>query len=246
MKKRHFKTKVINTKIIAKDTLAVFLEKPTDFSYNPGQYTILTLKNDDRYLSFASAPSEESLLLVVRHSESEFKLKYQSLLAGDIVVIDKAGGNFKIPSNIEEPVVLLSGGVGITSMRSLVKEIIIQKSSHNIVLFNSNRFVIDAPFLGEFQEMEKSVSNFTFIPTFTKEKNIIVKGNYQKGYITDSMIKQFVKDPTKANYLIAGSHPFLKGMQNQLKILQVSNEKIQQEVYCGYCPEHSCCCDFIH
>jgi len=253
MKQKIYKTKILRRTNIARDTTALYLEKPEGFTFKPGQYTRLHFEEKvdyspdgfSRYLSIASYPDEKELLLTMRLGKSKFKSRFNSALPGTEVKINAAEGDFVIPQRLSNSVVFLVGGIGIAPARSMIYPFLTQKIPQNIYLFYSNGFVPDATFVKEFQELEKKYPNFVLIPTFTQEKKLTVNGRSQLGRISMTMIKKFIINYKMLSYYIVGSHAFLNAMRQMVIDEGVDKSKIFLEIFCGYCPDHpwdSCCC----
>jgi len=107
------------------DVYTFFFDKK-DVAYEAGQYAHLLIEGETREvreLSFASAPSEDNLMLTMHvGSNTEFKNKMSKLSEGDEVSLFKIKGKLEFPQVNEKNYVFLSGGVGITPFRSILKE----------------------------------------------------------------------------------------------------------------------------
>lgn len=85
-----FSTRVLEISEPVEKTLAVKLEKPAEFSFVAGQYSVLSVaklieedpRGVSRCMSIASAPYEDHLLFAMRISESGYKKRLQLFLRG--------------------------------------------------------------------------------------------------------------------------------------------------------------------
>lgn len=112
------------------DLYSFIFEKPEGFKWEAGEHAIF--RNSEfnaegeknfRIFSFASIVEEDFLMFSTRISEnsSEYKKKLLELKAGDKITVENPSGNFKI-ENFEKPILIMAGGIGITPVRSLLKQ----------------------------------------------------------------------------------------------------------------------------
>ncbi|MGB1587049.1 MAG: ferredoxin--NADP reductase [Thermoplasmatota archaeon] len=139
--------RVIDSQPLTPTTHVVRIEKPVGFEFQAGQHVSLELDTtdgpDDRFLSIASAPHEAHLEFAVRLSDSEFKQAFQRLRAGDEVTLMGPSGRFK--RDPERAAVLVSGGIGITPLRSMLLDAS-QRGLPATRLVYGNRSPADIPY----------------------------------------------------------------------------------------------------
>lgn len=139
--------RVIDSQPLTPTTHVIRTEKPPGFAFQPGQHVSLELETksgpDDRFLSIASAPHENHLEFAVRLSDSEFKQAFQQLRTGDAVTIMGPSGRFK--RDPERPAILVSGGIGITPLRSMLLDAK-EKGLPTTRLVYGNRTPSDIPY----------------------------------------------------------------------------------------------------
>lgn len=246
MEKKKYRAKVTRISHITKDILALTITKPNNYNFLAGQYTVLTIpakeketknENFSRYFSIANSPNENELYFVLRTGESEYKKSLKNIPTNSHVLIDKAAGKIILPNNNKDPIVLLAGGIGITPFRSIILDLLSKNPSYPIYLFSSNKKEEEAIFDKEFRTISKKMSNLYYHLTLTQTA--------PHTRITSSLIKKYVSEYKNAKYFIVGSHRFIQGMNNCLEELSVNKSSRYIEVFCGYCPDHECCCSFV-
>lgn len=97
--------------------------------YAPGQFAFFKLegvvndpKSSVRHFSIASSPTENDFILIsTRIRDSPYKQKLASLEKGAKVTAWGPQGDFVLHGDHSKPAVLLSGGIGVTPFRSMIK-----------------------------------------------------------------------------------------------------------------------------
>ncbi|MBC7960250.1 MAG: hypothetical protein H7X94_10315 [Vallitaleaceae bacterium] len=125
------KLKIVDIVNEAKGTKTYYFNKPEDFTWEAGAHTHLghlgfdegerPNKNWVRHMSIMTLPSENRIGITTRvpGSSSEFKIKLSELIVGDEIIQFKLGSRMSLRRN-NRPIVLLSMGVGMATMRPLI------------------------------------------------------------------------------------------------------------------------------
>ena len=135
--------------------MAFHFEKPGGFVFKAGQFGDFTLINpvetdaegNTRGFSLASAPYEADLMFATRMRDTAFKRVLRTMEVGTEVSLDAPYGSFTLHNNPRIPAVFLTGGIGVTPVRSIVLQAAHDNLPHKIFLFDSNRRPEDAAFL---------------------------------------------------------------------------------------------------
>lgn len=119
----------------------------------------------ERWFTVSSAPSEGTMNISTRVSQSLFKQALHSMKPGDIIETHDLGGDFvweEEPTTGHE-VVLVAGGIGITPFRSmLVERDAVGKSiAATLLYFNRND---EIPFDGLLTELSDRHPEFRYVP----------------------------------------------------------------------------------
>lgn len=223
---------------IADQTMAFVFEKPADFTFQAGQYVVMTLPTllfpDDRRgmrsLSIASAPADEDLVFAMRITESGFKKTINALKKGDEVTITQALGHFTLPSSDARPIVFLIGGIGITPVRSILRQAVFEKDTRPFTLFFSNRRPEDAPFASEMQSF--SGLHYTCVDTLTAFDGMC-EWSEERGYICREMLEKYLPSGEETLYYMVGGMAFLSAMETMLRAMNVPTERIKKDPFTG-------------
>ena len=152
-----YKVKLKCKREIAEGTMAFHFEKPAGFVYKAGQFANCTLINpaetdaegNSRVFSLASAPYENELMVATRMRDTAFKRVLKTMEPGTEVTLDAPYGSFTLHNNLSVPAVFLTGGIGVTPVRSIILQAIHDNVPHRILVFYSNRKPEDAAFLDD-------------------------------------------------------------------------------------------------
>ncbi|OCX68097.1 oxidoreductase [Acidithiobacillus thiooxidans] len=236
------KIKLKRKQEIAAGTMAFYFEKPEGFTYKAGQYADFTLINpaetdaegNTRGFSLASAPYEDFLMFTTRMRDTAFKRVLKTVELGAELTLNGPGGSFTLHNNARIPAVFLTGGVGVTPVRSIVLQAAHDKLPHKIFLFDSNNRPEDAAFLEELMEAQKENPNYSFIGTMTQVEKSSRAWHGEIGFITQAMLLKFIGDLTLPIYYVAGPRSMVHAMRNLLNEAGVNDDNIRTEEFSGY------------
>jgi len=237
-----YKTVLRRKEEIAEGTMAFHFEKPGGFAFKAGQFGDFTLINpietdaagNTRGFSLASAPYEADLIFATRMRDTAFKRVLRTMKIGTEVSLDAPYGSFTLHNNPRIPAVFLTGGIGVTPVRSIVLQAAHDNLPHQIFLFDSNRKPEDAAFLNALLAAEVKNPNYTFVGTMTELEKSGMKWNGETGYITEAMLEKYVGDLTLPIYYLAGPASMVTAMRKTLTEAGVDDDNIRTEEFSGY------------
>ena len=237
-----FKTTLRRKEEIAAGTMAFHFEKPEGFTFKAGQFGDFTLINPGetdaegniRGFSLASAPYEGDLMFATRMRDTAFKRVLRAMDIGTEVSLDAPYGSFTLHNNSSIPAVFLTGGIGVTPVRSIVLQAAHDSLSHKIFLFDSNRKPEDSAFLNELRETQQINPNYIFIGTMTEMEKSTRQWDGENGYINKTMLEKHVGDLTLPIYYVAGPASMVTAMRKTLNEAGVDDDNIRTEEFSGY------------
>lgn len=232
--------KLIKKEEVATETMAFQFEKPEGFTFKAGQFgdfTLLSPSETDqegnvRGFSLAHAPYETNLMIATRLRDTAFKRVLRNLPIGTELKLDAPYGNFVLHKTETTPAIFLTGGIGITPVRSIIAQATKDKLSHKITLFYSNKTPKDTAFLTDLDSFAKENPNFTFIPVMTR--TVLSEWDGETGHITAEMLKKYVPDLTAPIYYLSGPASMVATMRQILTEAQVNEDNIRIEEFSGY------------
>ena len=209
-------------------------------TYKAGQYAIIDLgtKEDPegpvRSFTMASSPTENFILISTRVRETPFKKKLASLDVGSHVNVTAPLGKFVSHEDYSKPAVLLSGGIGVTPFRSMIKYSTDKQLPVKIVMFDSNRNLENILYKKEFDEWASLNENLKIVYSLDVGDNGW-KG--ERGFINKIMITRYLSITELDNsiFYICGPPAMLNAMKKLLQEdLDIPKERIKVEEFIGY------------
>lgn len=237
-----YKVKLTEKREVAEGTMAFHFEKPEGFVYKAGQFAECTLINpaetdaegNTRLFSFASAPYENELMVATRMRDTAFKRVLKAMEPGTEISLNAPHGSFTLHEDMCFPAVFLTGGIGVTPVRSIVLQAMHDDLPHRILVFYSNRGPEDAAFLDELMECQNSNPNYTFIGTMTEMEKSNREWHGETGFIDKAMLLKFMSDLTLPIYYVDGPPAMVKAMRQLLSEAGVEKGNIRTEEFSGY------------
>src|SRR3989344_2667376 len=172
----------LSTIQVKKETPTIFsvhFKPENKFSFRPGQYLLVELpieeihgeverritdpKGNDRSFSIASSPTDDIVMIATRQTNSIFKRKFESLKKGELVEAKGPYGSFTLDES--KPAIMLSGGIGITPLRCMIKYATDKKLATKITLFYANRNQDEIAFKKDLDEWQKENKNLKVVYT---------------------------------------------------------------------------------
>ena len=241
MAKYHEMT-LVDRQRVARDTMAFWLDaKGTGFEFRAGQHADFVLtqprigsENDNsRTFSFASSPQEKGpIMIAMRMRKTDFKNALMAAALGTKFIVSRSSGSFTLHGDITRPAVFLAGGIGITPIRSILRQAAQDRLPHKLYLFYSNREAGDAAFLEEFEGMSAQNPNFLLISTLTGHRTL--SWPYEKGHINREMLMRYLLGLKGPVYYIAGPSGMVTAMTDLLHSSGVSDDDIKTEEFGNY------------
>jgi len=211
------------------------LEIPEPLDFKAGQFLSVTLDNDPKlkkYLSISSSPTEKCYLEFTKKlTQSDFSRALDNLKAGDEVSIQYPFGKF-ILDGVTPKVAFLSGGIGITPIRSISKYVVDNNLGVDIVLVYSNRTIRDIVFKDDFDAMAK---NYPLLRVAHVLCETEVGFKCTVGLINSTVIKNEIPDYQERKFYLCGPPQMVEAMQKMLaQDLGLAKDRIVSENFQGY------------
>nr|MDQ3854529.1 FAD-dependent oxidoreductase [Thermoproteota archaeon] len=225
-------------------------DKITPLNYTAGQFAFFDIggvyddpKGPIRHFTISSSPTENFIMFSTRIRDSPYKKRLSTLEEGSRVKVRGPEGQFVLHEDYSKPAVFLSGGIGVTPFRSMIKYATDKQLPVKIVMFDSNRNRENILFNKEFDNWTNINRNLKIIYTISEDEQQQPssstanewRGEY--GRIDKAMILKYLDTNMLNNsiFYICGPPSMLKAMQSLLQDnLEIPKERIKVEEFTGY------------
>src|SRR6187200_1846653 len=221
--------------------------------YTAGQYAFFDIggvHNDSRgpirHFTISSSPTEDFVMITTRIRDTPYKKRLSSLEEDTIVKVRGPQGKFVLHEDYSKPAVFLSGGIGVTPFRSMIKYATDKQLPIKIVMFDSNRNQENTLFKREFDEYVNINRNLKIVCTITEEEKQGAQGTSshtrqqwtgERGRIDKAMLTKYLADNEIKNsiFYTCGPPGMIKAMQDLIQNeLNIPKDRIKVEEFTGY------------
>ncbi len=212
-----------------------------ELKFIPGQYLEWTLthkhtdsRGDRRFFTVASSPTEQDIKLVVRidpqHSSS-FKRALLQMQPGDEIWASLLSGDFTLPADGSKRLVFIAGGIGITPIRSMVRQLMDTGQRRDMILYYTSHSYTGFSYWEMFnQALPNGLSSYFLITGQDMPEGWTGK----KGALTGDMIKSEVPDYKQAVFFLSGPNAMVVGYKRILLKAGVSRRHIKTDYFPGF------------
>ena len=214
---------------------SIRLEIGREIAFKAGQFLLITLQDNPelkRYLSISSSPTERCYLEITKKlTNSDFSKALKQIEPGDTVKIQYPLGKFILESP-QADIAFLSGGIGITPIRSIAKYVVDSNLGTDMVLVYANRSVRDVVFKEDFDAMQKVYPKLKVAHVLCEPEPGF---KCTPGLINAQVIKNEVADYKKRKFYLCGPPAMVEAMGKILTAeLGLAKENIVTENFQGY------------
>jgi nitric oxide dioxygenase len=243
-----FRRFVVDRKVIESEVITSFYLKPEDHkeiaAFLPGQYISIKLEIEGedytniRQYSLSDASGKDYYRISVKRETGGSQpdgivsnYLHNQVEEGAILEVSAPAGDFVLDTNRNTPVVLLSGGVGLTPMVSMLKTIVDVQPERQVTFIHA---AVNGRVHALREEVESisahdHVQTYVFYETPTEDDRNNNRFNVE-GYVTKQWLEKNV-DVKEGDFYFCGPIPFMKAINRALKDLGVSDDRIHFEFF---------------
>lgn len=204
-------------------------------SPKPGQCSTFFLLKEDgsfgegRVYSLSSSPLWTDKAAITFRMTPNFPTKIASIQPGQKMGFFGPYGNFVFNDSLGSAV-FLAGGVGVSPLLSMIKNVDEKSLPVKMTLIHSCRTVQTAPFLEYFKRLGQRRKDFKYVLDLTRpEESLPWEGLREEKYLTPEMLKRHIPSPEKETYYICGPPRYADGAIEVLDALGVPPAQIKFE-----------------
>ncbi len=225
------------TKVVQEtpDTRTFRLEPPPgfDMGWLPGQFITVNFPDDPkikRAYSLSNSPLDGHFLeITIKKMGNMGTRLYETAQVGTELHVIPPRGKFLLPDDPTLPVMLISGGSGVTPYRSMMRYIVQNKLPTRVVNLYSVRVPEDIIFREEFDELCRRNPHFKFLITCTRVAPEDTSWTGLRGRVNPDMVRQFTENAARTVYFGCGSHDFVVGAAKMLLGMGLPKERVIYE-----------------
>lgn len=230
-----FKDFTIVNKVEESDVITSFYLKPADGSdlpsFKPGQYITIRLSIPgetylfNRQYSLSQSPGQDTYRISVK-KENEMNPNgkvsvylHEAIQIGDTIEVTAPAGDFFLDVESIRPVTLISGGVGVTPMMSMLETISKTTPTRPVAFLHGARNKALHAFDEDVRKLMSTMEDTTMLTLYSDENRMLTKELLAENVL-----------PTSDIY-VCGPVPFMKAMINTLYELGFAADRVHFEFF---------------
>jgi len=215
-------------------TSSFFFTRPQGYRFTPGQFLSLTLPTREadvtKQFSHCDAPGDPHTQVMTRMTGSAFKDALAALAPGDAVRMHGPSGRLVLPDGATKAAFLV-GGVGITPMRSIVRDAVQRSTGLTALVFNGNLDESCIPLRDEFDSWERKHTAIRFVHVLERPSD---DWGGERGFITADIVRRHCDPADGWHWFVAGPPAMTEAMRAVLTQLGVPEDRSSFESFAGY------------
>jgi nitric oxide dioxygenase len=243
-----FKPFRVVQKISQSSEITSFYLQPVDGQplprYKPGQYISLKISDADlentelRQYSLSDSHNAEHYRISVKREPTlrddipagvASNFLHDKVNVEDTILVHAPGGNFYLDES-DKPIVLISGGVGITPLLSMLNDLTLQNSTREIAWLHGTRNRQTHAFREHINALNNDLPNLKKVVFYDDVTGATKETDYNhEGYMTAQLIKE--NCPLDSEFYFCGPLPFMQSISTTLRELGVTDKQLHFEIF---------------
>ncbi|SDC14544.1 nitric oxide dioxygenase [Paenibacillus sp. UNCCL117] len=245
-----FKPFVVRRKVRESEVITSFYLTPRDGSqpaaFEPGQYVSVRLNMPGeaythiRQYSLSDAPGKPYYRISVKREDAMqdrpagkvSTYLHAHVEEGEVLWLSAPAGDFTLDQKDERPVVLISGGVGLTPMISMLNTLAESGSARTVTFIHAAQHGLVHAMRGHVEELASRHGNISAYWCYERpsEQDRAGAGFHKEGYIDQEWLMQTAVS-RNASFYFCGPTPFMKSVRDALLSWGVEEADIHYEFF---------------
>lgn len=240
-----FRPFVVERRVKESDVITSFYLKPQDggaiSGYLPGQYITVRVKPEHqpyaqiRHYSLSAAPGGDAYRISVKREGGApgkpegvvSTYLHDQVKEGDVLEISAPAGTFTLDMTQTIPLVLISGGVGLTPMVSMLETVLKEQPERKVTFIHA---AINESFHAMREHIEQLDASHDNLKSYICYEKPLGQGFCHKtGYIDLPWLQEIVSQ--NSDFYFCGPVPFMSAVNKALKEWGVPEERIHYEFF---------------
>jgi glycine betaine catabolism B len=190
-------------------------------------------KDAEHHFSFSNSPTDTGYLEVTKRiTGSDYSQALDHLKPGDAAHLRGPFGLFTLPYETR-PLAFLSGGIGVTPLRSMLRYIVHEKLPYDVIMLYGCPSAEEILFRDEFGEMAGANGNIR-VEYVLSGPEFPVDWRGKRGFINRELVAGTMPDYKDRLFYISGPPKMVISLTEQVAALGVPPEKIKRDSFTGY------------
>lgn len=248
-----YRTLIVARKVPESDTITSFYLEPTDGKpltrFLPGQFLPLRLDIPGQYepvlrtYSLSDSPSSKYYRLSIKRELAPpdrpdvypgvaSNYFHDQVAAGTELMAKAPRGKFFLDAEAETPVVLLSAGVGVTPLTSMLNAIVAAGSGRMTWFIHGSRNKMEHAFGEHVRRMSKQHDNVHVHIRYSRPSadDVLGRDYDDEGHVDVDLVKRLNPDHN-CDFYVCGPAPFMESLFAGLRDWGVSETRIHYEFF---------------
>ncbi|MBI2850783.1 MAG: oxidoreductase [Chloroflexi bacterium] len=222
--------------------------------YQAGQFMFVTIKIKGQeavhHFTLSSSPTETLkhgyIEFTKRITKSEYSQALDVMKPGDWARLRGPEGDFVLPRR-QHNLAFLSGGIGITPLRSMLRFVADRKLPFDIVLIYGTNSLENTAFREELDSIAASNGKKEVNSSKIPAQNCSVRVEYvlagpefppgwqgKKGFITRDVVTELIPDYLERTFYVSGPQGMVLSLEEQLAKANIPPKQIKRDYFPGY------------
>ncbi|TLF51626.1 hybrid-cluster NAD(P)-dependent oxidoreductase [Halomonas urmiana] len=205
-------------------TFCFMAEQPVMFFFKPGQFVTLELEIDGQQVmrsytisSSPSVPYSFSITVKRMPGGQVSNWLHDNLKVNDELAVHGPVGNFNVMDYPADKLLMLSGGVGITPLMSMVRWLFDTNAAVDVEFVHSTRTPRDVIFHRELDHIFSRIPEFKLHIVCERSDELGEAWSGFRGYLSQAMLELMAPDFMNREIFCCGPTPYMNAVKHLLK-----------------------------
>ena len=236
MKSMTFSTRLVDRIPRVQGVKTFRFERIRQYEFQAGQWFVLTIPYDEgdgyltKHFTHSSSPTEGYIDFTTRLTGSDYKNALDALPLGAEVEIEGPFGAFCLRDDATR-VCFLTGGIGITPIRSILRHMADTGDEREVVLLYGNKDFESIAFRLELESFTAQLPRLTVVHVLSDPQP---DWDAHRGYIRDEILDEALGDRDGWTYYVSGPPAMVSSIKELLSERGVGRRDMVLENFEGY------------
>jgi ferredoxin-NADP reductase len=221
-------------------TFRFTVEDRDGIDYNAGQFFYVTIKISGveavHHFTLSSSPTETAqkgyIEFTKRITPSEYSQALDRMKPGDWAKVQGPEGEFCLPER-DSKLAFVSGGIGITPLRSMLRYTVDEALGHDVVLIYGNNDLDNIAFRDELESMARASGRIRVEYVLSGPK-FPANWKGKTGFITKDIVTDLIGDCKERTFYVSGPLKMVLSLEEQLAAAGIPEAQVRRDYFPGY------------